>query len=303
MCDSTGGILDTRQLQAFLGAVDTGSFTRAATVLRVTQPTVTNRIKSLERMLGSILLERLPSGVRPTSAGRSLLAHAREIVRLTGEVHELVDARTEPRGRICLGAPESLTNHRLLPLIEYIYLRYPGIEFTLRQCTPQESLKSLLDGRMDCVFMIGAGAPHGDLEYRDLCPEPLALVAAPLPSSGGGGRHEKWVPGESPVLVCADIDDRYCGDLVRGAEPAKDSRRTLNLNSVEAVKRMAENGIGAALLPEIAVAQDIADGRLRKVTWLPSSQTSMQAVWRRSNVSRPALEAVLKAAADVVREG
>ncbi|MDK1344691.1 LysR family transcriptional regulator [Streptomyces sp. 378] len=88
----TGAELDTRHLEAFLGAVDAGSVTRAASMLRVTQPTVTNRIKALERSLGLPLLERLPGGVRPTRAGRSILEQAREILRLSGHVRRIADA-------------------------------------------------------------------------------------------------------------------------------------------------------------------------------------------------------------------
>ncbi|MFJ8593541.1 LysR family transcriptional regulator [Streptomyces sp. NPDC093598] len=298
----TGDLLDTRQLQAFLGAVDTGSFTRAATVLHVSQPTVTNRIKALERALGSTLLERLPGGVRPTSAGRTLLSYAREIVRLSSEIHRLVDSPGQPSGRVTVGAPESLINQRLLPLIEYIHLRYPQIDFSLRLSTPQEAAAHLCNGLLDCAFTIGDGTPHGDLDHRELCPEPLALVAAPLRDTGSRRDSEEEPFDFDSVLVCADVDGRYCGDLLPDAALSTGSRRMLSLNSVEAVKHMAENGIGAALLPEISVAEDITNGRLRKLNWQPVTRTYTQALWRHSNVSRPALEAVLKAAAKVISE-
>ncbi|MZF84757.1 LysR family transcriptional regulator [Streptomyces sp. SID5643] len=293
--------MDTRQLQAFLGAVDTGSLTRAASVLHVSQPTVTNRIKALERTLGSTLLERLPGGVRPTRVGRTLVSYAREVVRLSSEIERLVDAPGEPNGRVTVGAPESLINQRLLPLIEYIHLRYPHIDFSLRISTPQDAAAHLCEGLLDCAFTIGDGASHCDLEYRDLCPEPLVLVAAPLRGAPGRDAEEEQLDFGS-VLVCADVDGRYCEDLLHRAGLPNPSRRILSLNSVGAVKHMAENGIGAALLPEIAVAEDIANGRLRKVNWQPVTRTYTRALWRRSNVSRPALQAVLQAAAKVVSE-
>lgn len=280
--------------------MDTGSLTRAAIALQVTQPTVTNRIKSLERALGSILLERLPNGVRPTNVGRALVAHARDIVRLSGEVQQLVDVPGELSGRICVGASESLTNHRLVPLIEYMYLRYPRIDFSLRLTAPQEAMAQLLGGQMDCMFKVGEGPSHVDLDYSDLCAEPLVLVSAPgcdpLPD-GSGDVSDVDFPS---VLVCTDVDVRYCGDLLQGANSP---RRTLVLHSVEAVKRMVENGIGVGVLPEVAVAREIAEGSLAQVAWRPLTRTFTQVLWRRSNVYRPALQAVLEAAAKVVREG
>ncbi|MFD8232902.1 LysR family transcriptional regulator [Streptomyces sp. NPDC059696] len=296
----TGEKLDTRHIEAFLGAVDAGSVTRAASLLQVTQPTVTNRIKALERSLGLTLLERLPGGVRPTRAGHSILRQAREIVRLSGHVRRIADSSHTPQGKFCVGAPESLINHRLLPLIEYLLLRYPDMDVSLRLSTPQEALAMLRDGQMDCVFMIGSAAPDEDLERCDLCPEPFTLVAAGRPGSGRSG------PGKavSSILVTADLDVRHCGGLLTEVESTLRAGRTLKLDSITAVKRMAESGIGVGLLPEIAVAEDIADGRLRRVVdWRPATPTYTQALWRRDDAGHPTLDAVLKAASDVVGAG
>lgn len=303
----SGGSVDTRQLQAFLSAVDVGSFTRAASSLNVTQPTITNRIKALEQSLGSILLERLPGGVRPTVNGQAVIPHAREIVRLTEEVQRTVSAPGEPRGRVSVGSPESLTSHRLLPLIEYVYIRYPGIDFSVHLLDPQDAVAQLRSGQMDCVFLIGAEQSHEELEFKILHPEPLVLVAAPNRADSGGSGGATDAPAEGsvvPMLVCSDVDAAYCDGipLLRDVATAKPKRRTLKLNSIDAVKRIAANGIGVALLPEIAVAREIAEGVLRKLNWQPTVQTFTQAVWRRSNLPRPALDTVLSAAEKVVRE-
>lgn len=269
-------------------------------MLHVTQPTVTNRIKALERSLGMPLLERLPGGVRPTRAGRSILEHAREIVRLSGHVRRVADASLTPQGRICVGASESLINHRLLPLIEYLLLRYPDMDVSLRLSTPKEALVMLRNGQMDCVFMIGSGASDEDLEHCDLCPEPFALVAGERPGSRRPASEEPL----ASILVSADLDVRHCGELLHEVESTLRAGRLLRLDSITAVKRLAESGIGVGLLPEVTVAEDLADGRLRRVVdWRPATPTYTQALWRRGDTGHPALHAVLKAAADVVSAG
>ncbi|GHH45309.1 LysR family transcriptional regulator [Streptomyces candidus] len=296
--------MDTRQLQAFLSAVDVGSFTRAATRLNVTQPTITNRIKALEQSLGSILLERLPGGVRPTSNGLAVIPHAREIVRLTEEVQRTIAAPGETRGRVSVGSPESLTSHRLLPLIEYLYIRYPLIDFSVHLSSPQDAVAQLRSGQLDCVFLIGAQQSHEDLEFNVLRPEPLALVAAPGRTEGDGDRGTPTADSFSTMLVCSDVDAAFCDGipLLSDVATGTPKRRTLKLNTIDAVKRIAANGIGVALLPEIAVAQEIAQGVLRKLNWQPAVQTFTQTVWRRSRIPRPALDTVLAAAEQVVRE-
>ncbi|WBB78720.1 LysR family transcriptional regulator [Micromonospora sp. WMMD882] len=290
--------MDARQFQAFLTTADFGSFTRAAARLGVTQPTITNRIKALEQAFGTMLLERLPGGVRPTRSGQAVLPYAREIVRLTSEAQQVLTSSGEPCGQLDVGSLESLTNHRLLPLIEYLHIRYPGIDLSLHAADPRDAVHQVRSGQLDCAFLIGAAQHHEELEFCVLCPEPLALVTGTRPAStraGGAGGVEESL---TTIFFCSDVDTSYC-EQVAGATRR---RRTLKLNSIEAAKHSAANGIGVALLPEVAVTRELADGTLRKLDWQPSVPTYTQAVWRRSRVARPALDVVLAAAEKVVRE-
>src|SRR5260370_29137978 len=72
--------MNLRQLEYFVAIADEGSFTRAAEQLLVAQPSLSQQIKSLERELGGPLLERLPTGVRLTAAGKAFLPDARAAV-------------------------------------------------------------------------------------------------------------------------------------------------------------------------------------------------------------------------------
>ncbi|MFG1837149.1 LysR family transcriptional regulator [Micromonospora sp. NPDC049175] len=292
--------MDIPQLQALLTTVEVGSFTAAAVRLKVSQPTITHRIKTLERSLQAILLERPPGRVRPTSSGRALIPYAREIVRLAADAQRAVSVPSEPHGRVSVGSPETLTNHRLLPLIEYLCVRHREIELSLHSLEPQDALRRLRDGQLDCVFLIGVEQSYEDLEFSILRPEPLALVAAPEDSSGRPANVEDLF---HTMLVCSDVDARHClaFPLQDKSFPAP-PRRTLQLNSLEAVKRSVANGVGAGLLPEVAVSRDIAAGVLRKVPWKPPTQTFTQAVWRRGSMPHTALQVVLAAAEQVIRE-
>jgi DNA-binding transcriptional LysR family regulator len=72
--------MNLRQLRYFMAIADQGSFTRAAEQLLVAQPSLSQQIKSLEQDIGGPLLERLPTGVRLTAAGKALLPEARAAV-------------------------------------------------------------------------------------------------------------------------------------------------------------------------------------------------------------------------------
>lgn len=69
-----------RQLEYFVAIVDHGSFTRAAAAVSVTQPGLSHQFGSLETELGAVLIERLPTGLRLTNAGRAALTHARAVI-------------------------------------------------------------------------------------------------------------------------------------------------------------------------------------------------------------------------------
>src|SRR5919204_2950693 len=73
--------MNLRQLASFLSVVKEGSFTRAARRLRISQPSLSQQIRSLEADLGGALIERLPRGVRLTAAGKALLPEAQAAVR------------------------------------------------------------------------------------------------------------------------------------------------------------------------------------------------------------------------------
>src|SRR5260370_11611614 len=72
--------MNLRQLEYLLAIADEGSFTRAAERLLVAQPSLSQQIKSLEQELGGPLLERLPTGVRLTAAGKAFMSEARPAV-------------------------------------------------------------------------------------------------------------------------------------------------------------------------------------------------------------------------------
>jgi DNA-binding transcriptional LysR family regulator len=290
-------------LEAFLTIVDVGSFTRAAAHLGVAQPSITNRIKALERAVGTSLLERLPQGVRPTEAGWALLPYAREIVGLTARAREAVRANGEPHGLLNVGSIESLTSHRLLPLIEHLYIRYPRIEMSIHSVSGTDAVPRVRDGRLDCAFIIDSPRAEEDLLTETLCREPLALVVGPghplLAHDTVTARDLR-----ETTLVRSENNATYDGlfaDAV-GQPRRHPGRRVLHLDSIDATKRSVANGMGMALLPAVAIRPELAMGVLRRVRWEPPFETYTQVIWRRNRAHHPAITTVVTAAGKVIEE-
>ncbi|MGP2436211.1 LysR family transcriptional regulator [Streptomyces sp. JW3] len=294
--------MKTAHLEAFITVVDAGSFTRAAARLSLSQPTVTNRIKALEQTLGATLLERHPQGVAPTPAGRELVPYARQIITLNTNAHLALSSVGQLRGRVEVGTTESLTNHRLLPLIEYVYLRYPSVEISMRSPAEGEVISLVRGGQLDCAFFVDRVQDHPDVETSVLCPEPLFLVAAPdHPLVGRSDVRDEDLLGTT--LVRSDSSAGYHLRLryILGALDAVQPR-VLTLNSVDAAKRGVANGVGMALMPRIAVADELATGELRRIDWTPPFETFTQLARRSGATSNPVLDAFVDAAVRVVEE-
>lgn len=299
--------MDTAQLAAFVAVVDVGSFTRAAARLNVSQPTVTTRIQALEQGVGTTLLERLPRGVKLTPAGADLLPYARDIITLTERARQAVTSGGQPHGRLEVGTVESLTTYRLLPLVEYLYRRYPNLRVSMRSSACGETIARVREGRLDCAFFVGSAPSRDDLETDDLettvlCREPLVLVGAPdhLLACRAGVTDDDLL---GATLVRADNGADYHQRFERiiGLGVLDERPRILELDSITAAKHSVANGMGMALLPLVAVRTELAAGTLHRIDWEPPFTVYTQVAWRRG-VRSTAVRALVDAAAEVVED-
>jgi DNA-binding transcriptional LysR family regulator len=303
LADAGKAAMDAGQLEAFVTVVDIGSFTRAAVRLKLSQPTVTARVKSLEARLGTKLLERLHTSIKPTPAGNELLPLAREIVRLSRQAQQIVHDNQLPRGKISIGSTDCLTTFRLLPLIEYVYLRYPAIEITFHSSDAHESIAEVRQGRLDCAIFVDTVQNHGELEHRVLCPEPLCVLAAPDHELTGKPnvttedlRDATWVRCENGPGYHAQLEQYL------GLDDHPERPRTFGLDSIDAAKRMVANGVGVSLMPSVAARQEVEDGTLRCLDWQPPFETFTQIAWRRDSVDNGVLAILIDDVTRLIEE-
>ena len=90
--------MNTRDLQAFVAVVDSGSMVRAAEKLHLTQPGLTRRVQNLETMLGVELLDRQSKPLKPTAAGNEVYALARTVLRAVDDLLVVASPESEPSG-------------------------------------------------------------------------------------------------------------------------------------------------------------------------------------------------------------
>lgn len=238
-----------------------------------------------------------------TSAGVELLPFARNIINLTEKARKAITMNGEPHGKVVIGSAQSLTDYRLLPLIEYMCWRYPSVQLSIHSRNTLTNLDAVRDGQLDCAFFIGAIEPREGLETTVLCPEPLVLVSGP--SHVLTQRSEITDDELSRTTVIRAENGASYHDLFEqsvGLDDADSRSPALELDSIGAAKRAVAAGLGVALLPEVSVAAELADGRLVRLPWSPSFRVYTQFGWRQDNSTNPAITALVSAAAQVVSD-
>lgn len=143
-----------RALECLVAVLDHGSVTEAAARLHMSQPALSHQIAALERELGTPVVERLPRGVRPTVAGRAVLADARAALAAADRV--LATGRAVAKGaggRLRIGCAESMTAGLLAPVLRAWHRQHPDVDIDLNELTSADALADLVaSGQADIAI-------------------------------------------------------------------------------------------------------------------------------------------------------
>ncbi|MEU7163906.1 LysR family transcriptional regulator [Streptomyces morookaense] len=240
-----------RQLEYLVTVVDTGSFTRAAGQLHVTQPALSHQIRALERTVGGTLLERLPRSVRLTPLGRAVLPHARAAVAEAERLHAAA-RRTAglEEGELEVATVYSVSLGILPPVLRTWRHRHPGVRIRLREHPHADRLQEAMTaGRADLA--IGPVPPGWEGPIRELGVEEFAIVLpadAPQADRTSGTvaltelADHAWVH-YAPGNGLADLLDHVCAQA--GFRP----RAAVRAEQTSAAPLLAAAGLGPALVP------------------------------------------------------
>jgi DNA-binding transcriptional LysR family regulator len=250
--------MNLRQLQYFLAIADEGSFTRAAERLLVAQPSLSQQIKSLERELGGPLLERLPTGVRLTSAGKAFEPEARAAVAHAER------ARRNARSALGLEAGElevatvtSVAFGVLPAAFERWRERYPATTIALREYTHRRALDDAVRMGVGDIA-IGPSPPQWRGPIVGLGWEEFVAV---LPTSDPLSKRERPVSLED--LSARDWvlfgSGHGLSELVLQAcaRAGFTPRRTVETGQVAAAAHLAAAGLGVTIVPKNVVPQGL----------------------------------------------
>ncbi len=256
--------MDLSQLEVFVAVVEERHFSRAAGKLGRTQAAVSQTIKKLEGDLGAALLDRNSKGVIPTEAGRLLYDYARRLLDLRDETTQaLRQLDTLTAGRLVIGANEQTVTY-LLPWLERFIRMYPAVHVEVKRCRASDVPAEVLRHGVE-LGVISFAPPEAGLHALTIATDAVALVTAPNHPLAGRASVSIRELGQE-TFIAHNVVSRYRLQVVEAfARHRTPLRITVELPSIEAIKRMIEAGMGVSLLPRLCVAAEVARGQLAAV--------------------------------------
>ncbi|HEY8647067.1 MAG TPA: LysR family transcriptional regulator [Gaiellaceae bacterium] len=256
--------MNFRQLECFIAVVDEGSFTRAARMLGITQPSLSQHIKTLESELDGAVLDRLPRGVSLTPAGRALLPEARLAVRALERGRQGArSALALELGELEIATVLSMAVGVLPPHIGVWHERHPNIAIRLHEFRHRNLLEEAVEqGVAD--FAVGPRPlRRWDGPLETIGWEEFVLVVSnsdPLAERSSITAEElrdrEWVLYHRDHGLAGILEEicRRAGFRPRG---------TVRTSQAEGAVRLAAVGVGIALVPDNIVVPGLGCAVLR----------------------------------------
>lgn len=171
-------MLDLRQLRYFVAIVDAGSVSRAANVLHIAQPALSQQLARLEAEIGTKLLRRSVRGVALTEAGSAVYRHAQTLLKLAAEtVNVARGAGLGASGRVRVGMPSSIAMILAAPLLQAVRELHPGILVEIHESPSTYLAAQLFDERVDLSVLVDRTASPS-LAMAPLVSESIYFVHA-----------------------------------------------------------------------------------------------------------------------------
>lgn len=271
--------MELRQLESLVAIADSGSFSRAAVALNITQPSLSRQISLLEQELGQRLLVRTGRGVAPSPAGAAFLIHARAMLEAARRARdEMRDLDTNPEGRVTVGMPPRVALGLSVPLIQSFRKRFPRAVVTVIEGLSLSLRELLVAGRLDMALMFDP-LPSPQLAYEQLMRERLMLV--------GPRRSQMAATASLSSLAVLPMVMPNAPNSIRSLVDGVLIPRGISLNviaevgAVQTVLALVMAGVGYTILPESALLTTV------EAKALPRAPIGPPAIWNSLVLSMP----------------
>lgn len=246
--------MDISALQAFLAIAETGSFSRAAERIYLTQPAISKRIALLEEELGAKLFDRVGRGVQLTPAGQALAARARTLLKDFDDVRRVItNLAGTIGGELRLAMSHHVGLHRLPPALQRFHDSYPDVRLDLRFMDSEQACQAVAQGELEVAIVTLPPHAEATLKLEPVWDDPLDFVVG---REHILAREASVTPRrllEFPAILPGQ--GTYTREVILSALGNLRNRVQIGMatNYLEVLKMLAAIGLGWSALPRTMI--------------------------------------------------
>ncbi|KJC60758.1 hypothetical protein UP10_10970 [Bradyrhizobium sp. LTSPM299] len=266
--------LNLHLLRLFAAVAKTGSFSRAADILHISQPAISKGVRDFELQVGCRLLDRTPKGVRTTREGAALTRHAETLFAAERAAEDELQAlRNLDSGSLRIGASTTIATYMIPEYLGIFHRAFPGIDLHVVSANTSDIAALMLAHEIEIALV------EGPVEDESLVSEAwrtdvMGLIAAP---------DHRFATAQGPIQgpIQAPIDFRLLeNEILIMREPGSGTRevvaqalaahriepqRTLEIGSTEAIKQAVAAGVGVAIVSMATIDDQVKLGKLKVI--------------------------------------
>jgi len=289
--------MEFHQLQAFVKVGETKSFSKAAKLLFLTQPTVSAHIMSLEKELKTKLFDRKGREVELTPAGRRLFSKAKILIEQKDEMlMELRRYLGTIEGKLVIYSSSIPAVYILPNIVKKLHNKYPDLIIQVIQTDSGEVISSLNEHRIE-MGITGMVVQHKELEFVPFMKDRLVLIAPgnlKLKSSADDSIDLKELIGENFIMRESSSGTRANVERIlnQAGFPMEKIKVVAELGSTEAIVQAVKLGLGVSIVSKMAVLDYLTNKELRIFNMRSvNAERYFYLVWRKGVTLSPNAEA------------
>ena len=277
--------MDIQSIKAFITVSETGSFSRAAEALFLTQPAISKRIQALEHALGITLFDRIGKSVRLTEAGHALLPSCRRILDEIAESQRIIsNLRQSTSGILSLATSHHIGIHRLPPVLLEFSSSYPDVELKLSFMDSEQACRQIINGTIEVAIITLPDEGNDRLELKPVWHDPLCIAVS---------RHHALASESSCTIkrllkYSAILPSRgtYTRQLIDDALGLDASVNTLlETHYLETIRAMVKTGLGWSMLPQSMLDESLTALDIKHVRTTRQLGTVVHSMRTKSNAA------------------
>jgi Transcriptional regulator len=240
--------MELRHLESFKVVCEQLHFTKAAELLNMAQPTLSQQIKALEDEIGTPLFDRMGKRIAITEAGRILYEQCSQIFRNLDYAYDAInDLRTMQRGRLVLGVLPCDLDEVLTPVMIEFHQKFPNIQLLIQDSN--RIVEEVLEGNIDIGITAAPVVEESKLVHVPLYTEEFAVAVSR--SSEWSARSHLYLKELKDLSLVLFPNNHHCRKLINSycEDQGFDLKPVIETSAMISLKRLVKNNIGGTVLP------------------------------------------------------